>query len=1126
MDEQVDQIMDRIRQRQSQLIGETKENEDVIPEVRKNEQVPQSPTKVFGVSKTNINEEPRTPGLFKPAEPKDDSPPKSAAIPAPEQTSTRKARFSQLAQELDNFECDFQTHYNKPKEAYMKGRSPRLSIGETRPSVLCTPAGAAALRTGKTPPSSKSSSNVAASSPPKVSPNKSVSMEIVRHAEFEDRRIKFAHPLVNVNYLTNESASGSSVNDTVSTVLGGSSEMMNVTTSSLSCDFSIDRRLTIENTIINSQTCDNRDEILRQKVGEMPNASSDYGAHTFMRAKPRTTTTVVEPNETLTELPKVSMVVGTPKPFSRETIHSKYSPVHFNPKSTSSPKLNESTMALSPAKSAALESARAKTIRDQFEQKVKESQAPAPAPAPIPTPRHPIGATPHHHVAPHQKTLFQPEREKDDVHTPTLPGGVQTQWRGQHNTPVVKGARAEEPTVTDIVGPGQSKLKNLRSRWEFSSATGTPIHPDATEDSLIAAAIKMKETALPKKIATRRGNSQSSVPQVRSVTASPAAKNQRYDDEVLEDDVFEDDVPESNQEYDPVCGDEGEISGDELASTDASRIIDQAFDFMERGGSKMGTPSPYRPSLDGSAPIAQSEDISLRKRVVAEIIEEEDVPMGDDDEEEEEVERTIETTTTSATIREESHIEREWNERKNESRLPYSVSFYRKIQKERVATVETPKPVEPSAPMPLTSAHVLKQLTSGAGESSSSSPLHREFEDVESLKKRLRNAIKVEEEHISQSRRALTLCRQTDAFRGSREEIEMQRALLIAIERQRALLGEYERVQRDGPRIIEGPRGDVTLSQLQVNLSRDFVQMNIASARKSPEVYYFVAVLKWGEQVEVSKLVPSDAAMNRKGALDFPMPLQLKSIPPDFKAIVEIYGQRTQRECISHEDKYKLKGATLKSKVSFAHRALSKGAENQSMYIPPSSSSSTVGSCFNMLGSFTFDINTPSKKAIEMCHPIHPLDGAAMIKLKKRAVEGVDIVHKGFLSMYQRTREGLGSWTRYWCVLDGGEMKFWRHPEDEGQKNWLVLLDLATCIRSDGASTVSDICPYPNSFHIDVWVPKEDAAVRPDATLSSPNDIEQLRVMLAADTPADLTSWLSVINSSSRQLCTWRNPIF
>ena len=65
-----------------------------------------------------------------------------------------------LAQEIDDYEYDYQSQYNKPKEAFMKGRSPRMSIGETRSSVLNTPAGAASLRSPNIAQSSKSAPEV------------------------------------------------------------------------------------------------------------------------------------------------------------------------------------------------------------------------------------------------------------------------------------------------------------------------------------------------------------------------------------------------------------------------------------------------------------------------------------------------------------------------------------------------------------------------------------------------------------------------------------------------------------------------------------------------------------------------------------------------------------------------------------------------------------------------------------------------------------------------------------------------------------------------------------------------------------------------------------------------------
>uniref|UniRef100_A0A8R1I2Q9 PH domain-containing protein n=1 Tax=Caenorhabditis japonica TaxID=281687 RepID=A0A8R1I2Q9_CAEJA len=1143
MDEQFDNLMERIRVRQCEM-SDVKENDNENQnenatatvtatamskriELKQEVIVPSSPTNVFKNStKSNENE---TVQFRKP----EDHSEQNSTINTTSSTNKKTSRFSMLAQELDDYEYDYQSQYNKPKEAYMKGRSPRLSVGENRPAVLCTPAGAASLK----------SPNIAKTPPATATSSKSDSA-VSRISDFEARRIKFAQPMVNVNYLPNESSifsagSGSSSHD-MSTVLGGSAEMMNVTTSSLSCDnISMMQQITHENTIINAQSCDNREAILKERQ-QAP--TEEYGAHTFMRKKappkePATTSEVPK----LTK-PTVHTLVSSPKPFSKEIGKSLFSPVHFTPKSTSSPKMTVESV-LSPSKSAAMEASVAKTRRLQFEQQFQKTNI-STNEAPIPTPRHLPTVAPV--IIPHKKDLFAKKPEPQVVASTPIP--VQTQWRGQANTPVVQGARAEDKTAgPELVGAGIGKLKNLKSRWEFSSATGTPIHPDATEDSLIATAIKMKETAVPNKakpayrsIHGRKGPSASSIHSQpsRSNTASPAAKNTRYTPGEFEDEVFEPvaaagQQPETNTEINPIPD---EYSGEDIASADTSRFIDHAFGFME--GTGAGTPSPYRPSLDGVAPLAKPEGSGYhsprrlgRKEFEAEIIEEEDVLVGGGDtdeeedvtekgdiyhegvEEEEEVEVEEEEPTVQEDVQESSS--------KANTSLAYSVSTYRLRARERMAETGTPLiTVSPSAPVAsLTSPQKLKKLIADRGDydlpPSSGARVHESERDA---KERLIKAMRVEEELISQSKRAMAFSREKPSFRGSREEFEAQWALLVHVEKHRALANEYERLKRDGPRIVEGPRGNVTVTQLTVKLARDYVAAHIASSKKPDELFYFVAVLRWGGQVDVSKMVTSDGALNRHGTLEFPVPLQLLSIPPDFRATVEIYGQRSMRDSSTHEDKFKLKGTTLKAKTRNTFLGGSGSSANTSAF-QQSSSSAQCNSNFNLLGTFNFDINCPGKNAYNMMNTIYPLEGNIVMKVRKQPIDGADISFNGFLSMYQRTREGLGSWTRYWCVLDKGEMKFWKHPEDEGTKGWLVLLDLSTCCRPEGASTVNDVCPYPNSFHIDVWVPKEEQ----DA--SDRRGIEQLRVMLAADTQPDLLKWLSVINSTSKQLCTWRNPV-
>lgn len=986
-------------------------------------------------------------------------------------TSASKARFSALAHDLEEFECDYDSPCNKPKEAFMRG-SPRLSLGECKAGMSRTT-------------SSTSQSRFPTTTSPQKYP-----------LEPEDRRIKFAQPISNVKFIPNESM----VSTENSTVLAGSNEVMNKTLSTSSLTISPNRSITRLNTMINTQ----KPELLTNESMMSVVSTDEYGGHLFMQKKAVEEKTPVK-ETSLTE-------ICSPKPFTsvKQTAKS-FSPVHFTPQNTSSPKVSSplnkgiridaapptsitpstvSAMAakfdfsssvkttgqkpldMSPAKVAALEGSRAKVMRQQLEERLRSGGDP------VTTQRLTMSdmkaATPLGHVVPHARDLFHSANKVNM--NPT--GGIQTQWRGQQGTPVVQGARAEEKTATNIVGPGQSRLKNLKSRWEFSSATGTPIHPDASEDTILAAAIRMKETALPTtKRPTSKPFQQQNLPSARD---SPCAKSPRYADQKDHDkQELQDDGgfvtspfsrPKTNTplRQPDIVVEESALSTDEsdddAGSEDASRIIGQAFDFMDRA-SKAGTPSPYRqtPSPDAPEP-APRKTASLAQE---EIIEEETIM-----EEEEEKKPTQTTAATSS----------------SSGSMPYSVSFYRKLQKERAGAV---------------------QIDLKIGAASSTAPpsvmASTQKDDGISAKEKLITTIQVQDEHIKQSTRALALCQATEEFRGSREEVEMQRALLIAKEKKKALIEEYERI---GIVSSQGPSGDVVIYMLQFKMSRD-VMSSLEHGHHSSELYYFVVLVKSGEQVEASKLTSSDEAAKQNGVIDVPVPLSLRALRPDFRATVEIYAIKTRRERLTHEEKYKLKGSTLKSKAKKTQTTTG-GYRYEENFV--------------RCGTFHFDINMPYKKAFQVYEPVFPLEGTAVMKVKRSATEGINVTHHGFLSMYQRNRDGHGLWNRYWCALENGEMKFWRLPEDEtAEKGWLVLLDLATCASPSGASIVADTCStYLNSFYIDVWVPKEGAVVQHNNSTFR-QDIEKLRVMLAADTAEDLDSWLFAINESTKQLCTWRN---
>ncbi|KAJ1371830.1 PH protein [Parelaphostrongylus tenuis] len=1091
------------------------------------------------------------------------------AAPATDERAARvRSRFVELAAEYEQFEIDqnWQQAGSKPKEAYMKGVSPRLSIGETRPSVLCTPTGMA---------QQKLSNNGKSPVHREMSPLKEVINEALPKLETvkeEARRIHFASPIADTQMLDYESSMCTTMNTVdESTIIAGCGVHNTLHALPVPAARKSQKNMYGEVDLSGDEygahtftkKKSKEEGPIKGSDGQVNMSSDEYGPHTFLKKKASTP----EKNS-----PTSPVTIISPKPFVRSASQTHFSPVQFSPVKTSSPNCETRTITmhsklmaeiplleadlpeeanhktliderenrskitsashslkspsrkcvaeeakdvtkadLSPIRSAVMGSAKAKKIAEQLEERLKTNQSKIPTPKPL------IAAPP--------TTSFTPV-------TPTT--GVQTQWRGTSNAPVVVGATPGIPIQPDV---RVVNLKNLRARWEISSLTGTPIHPDETEDDILKAAIRMRDLSLPpRKVSDKPKDPQPYLAKkvtqsVRDLERSPnrtsVSKDLRYVDE---SDTEADERPINYQKmslskdpYSPykspavevspqksprtavessvriecsgtneesIVFDHDKRSADEVnISHNVSDLINRAFEFMETTPNKSATcDATALGSSGGLASKAEEEHFSLIDQLSN------SMPLP--------------PVTNHKVIRpSERHTSSDSSDSTScngGSLLPYTVSFYRKRLRELRAADSGVEKIDLTTELAATPV----QTVIGAGT-------YRNLEEGQAMREERRGEmereVSVQQQRIAQATHALRYCKEQTEFRGSREEVDAQRALLIATETRRALLFEIDRLCRGESQGATGPRGTLTISNITVFLDRDYVNSQINYVSNRDEIYYFIVLLRHGCDVQHTALVTSDEGVRKKGLLEFDYYLSLKDLPPDFICVLEVFALRTKREHISHEVKYHLTGTMNKKQRSKFSTVSKTSIGGPSAVIDPA---------FRLVGRLAIDINTQGRK-LQLQDALPPLEGTIIVKMKKQATDKSRTINRGFLSMYQRTSDGLGTWTRYWCVLENGEMRFWRGPDEERDgKQWLVLLDLQTCA-GDGASTVRDVCPYPNSFHIDVWVPREGSA----GEGSGKPEIEKLRVMLAADTKPHMDSWMEVINLTTRQILMWNRPV-
>uniref|UniRef100_A0A0K0F5G1 Anillin-like protein 1 (inferred by orthology to a C. elegans protein) n=1 Tax=Strongyloides venezuelensis TaxID=75913 RepID=A0A0K0F5G1_STRVS len=507
-----------------------------------------------------------------------------------------------------------------------------------------------------------------------------------------------------------------------------------------------------------------------------------------------------------------------------------------------------------------------------------------------------------------------------------------------------------------------------------------------------------------------------------------------------------------------------EDSKSEVEEGQEDKIIDEAFEFVH-----VEEPNTPSPSFDCKIPKNLMDDISSELNKF-------DTPRN----------RLAEKMILTTDIAVDSP----------QRKLVHRISFYRKKAKEIEEVVR--HNIDSAS-----SDVVSSSGCSGCGTSSGSHNNEYSCEgyiDIEAKIKKLEEGIRVQHDQIAQASRAILYCRENDLFKGSREEIDAQRALLIANEKKKVLLLEYEKIKKGGvpSSFTRDPRGALSITSILVRLSKEFVYMHVHQKIDS-YVYYFIVLVKIAEKVFHTQLISTDTEI-KNGYIEFPVLINIRNLPSNFVGQLEIFSLRTKKDSRHGKDS---KG---RNKTLTPFKRLSQSMSSSSSHQSIPSSHSIVSSNFHKIGMLTFDISQVSKESFVLKDVKQPLEGKINIKMDCIPEKGSTIEYKGFLNLYQFVGD-LSSWNRYWCVLKGPSMVFWKYPEEEDKKSPAIIIDLESV--KGGVKHINDesAC-FPNTMELNVEVLEN-------------GKLTTIRILFAADTTPQMESWLTYINETTKYISLW-----
>uniref|UniRef100_A0A8C1MF21 Si:dkey-30c15.10 n=1 Tax=Cyprinus carpio TaxID=7962 RepID=A0A8C1MF21_CYPCA len=386
---------------------------------------------------------------------------------------------------------------------------------------------------------------------------------------------------------------------------------------------------------------------------------------------------------------------------------------------------------------------------------------------------------------------------------------------------------------------------------------------------------------------------------------------------------------------------------------------------------------------------------------------------------------------------------------------------------------------------------------------------------------------------ISQTLQALSCCSDEEHGKGSQQEAEAEKLLLVSSEKRAALQTEVSRL-REGesgePDSQNAPlqpcRGTVSISSIQLPLKVEFV----CSARTGRPTHYFLVLIRYGPCNIVATPLATAADAQNGDTITFPTSITLQDIRSNFEIDVEVYSLSSTQSTICSMNTLQFRSST-KSRVTpkkILHSITKSNQSVTSATLPGlsaqrSSNFTLVGShkiTLNSLGQSKFPLDKMKFEGKirqllgdefqEKVPFLSPLEGHIYLRLHSEGHSNIQ--QQGFLTMFEDV-SGFGAWQRFYFLLEGEHLLYWNYPNEMGNKP------------ADGSLSLFGFCS--------VRPVERECCARPHTfELVETNTLQQehsqtlKKCWFSADTREERSDWMEKLNQTLLDSLTWnRKPV-